>query len=561
MHSRVSSTKSPGMKAINSVITLLDNLLHRHKSGSNADVDSICTGSRRAERSTTTSEQSSQKPASQPQIDVQDNDGADDVGFVKFLKQHTSPKHQRVTPGGKIVHVDGHVPIPEFRPPTTEKSDECPQKIEADTAKPASFQGGGIESRTAQKIGVSSNLNDAMIDYSFSGAQEQHTSGPMRSRTGMSSDEAYPPIGASYPLLQSLQHLQPPLMTSEIHRRQPLSWAPGIGPFYQITQPGQNTLGAAGFHNYSSLLLPDNTTWYQHAPSFHLNQNTLLQNFSQQQFAPPLATVLPNVAGIQSTVLPNIGLNDPTFTLPAPYPFAGSNSVSNQLTAHATMPYSANLQAYLSDQNTQRSLQDLNKEFQSLSTQLSNLDRYMAIHTFEMDTDTKQSLVEQRRVLVKDLDMARRYKEHLESSLKFPATSTEAAPIAAFQQEPSFNGNLGIPSNPYLLYLGAAEPSGYVPGIPGIVNLNNYTYSTPLTQEPQFTQQEYPLTDVLKNTASQSSVPISRRSHADVSEKKTSAATTHRSEESLERKSPKSGTGTGASKTSSSSWMVVEERR
>lgn len=86
----------------------------------------------------------------------------------------------------------------------------------------------------------------------------------------------------------------------------------------------------------------------------------------------------------------------------------------------------------MADQSTQISLQDAVKEYQSLSTQLANLDRYMAIHVFEMDAETKQSLVEQRRNLVKDLDMARRYKEHLESTLKIPSTitgATGAAPI------------------------------------------------------------------------------------------------------------------------------------
>ena len=38
------------------------------------------------------------------------------AGFAKFLKEHSSPKHQRVTAGGKIVPMRAASPIPEFKP-------------------------------------------------------------------------------------------------------------------------------------------------------------------------------------------------------------------------------------------------------------------------------------------------------------------------------------------------------------------------------------------------------------------------------------------------------------
>lgn len=186
----------------------------------------------------------------------------------------------------------------------------------------------------------------------------------------------------------------------------------------------------AGYLNYPSLLLPDPGAWYQAAPQSYINQGSILQNLSQPQTAPLLATLLPTV-GNQGAVLPTISLPDPHINVPSTYAFLGPNNLTTQL-PQPIAPYAGTLPTYVADQSTQISLQDAVKEYQSLSTQLANLDRYMAIHVFEMDAETKQSLVEQRRNLVKDLDMARRYKEHLESTLKIPSTitgATGAAPI------------------------------------------------------------------------------------------------------------------------------------
>ena len=62
-----------------------------------------------------------------------------------------------------------------------------------------------------------------------------------------------------------------------------------------------------------------------------------------------------------------------------------------------------------------KSLQEATKEHISLSAELSRLDRYMAIHTWDLDPNQKQILVEQRIKLVRDIDAVRTYKEQLES--------------------------------------------------------------------------------------------------------------------------------------------------
>lgn len=404
----------------------LDNLLRRQKTRSTTEREPTSSGSRRADRSTTTSDDSFQKVTSRSQSEIHDKDSDDSSGFVNFLKRHTSPKHQRVTPGGKIVHIDTKVPAPEFKPPTMKKSDDCPPKTGKNTTKPVTSQKASSEKKTALSSSESSNSNSVRFDTS--GEHEKTARGPANIRVGTGSEKISPQVGGFYPTWQSLQQLQVPLLASDIYRQQPLPLAPGLGPIFQVMQPGQDPLSMAGYLNYPSLLLPDPGAWYQAAPQSYINQGSILQNLSQPQTAPLLATILPTV-GNQGAILPTISLPDPHMTVPTTYAVLGPNHLTSQLAPPVT-PYAGTFPTYVADQSTQRSLQDAVKEYQSLSTQLANLDRYMAIHVFEMDAETKQGLVEQRRNLVKDLDMARRYKEHLESTLKISSTIAEVASAA-----------------------------------------------------------------------------------------------------------------------------------
>lgn len=375
-----------------------------------------------------TSDSSFQKVASRSQSETHDKDSDDSSGFVNFLKRHTSPKHQRVTPGGKVVHIDTKVPAPEFKPPTIKKSDDCPPKNGKNPTKPVTSQKVNVEKKTAQSSGDSSNSNSVRFDTSAEHDKPARGPGGVRIATG--SEETNPHVGGFYPTWPSLQQLPAPLLASDIYRQQPLPLTPGFGPIFQVMQPSQEHISVAGYLNYPSLLLTDPGAWYQAASQPYINQGAILQNLSQPQAAPLLTTLLPTVAN-QSAVFPTISLPDPHMNVPSTYALLGPNNLAGQL-SQPIAPYAGTLPTYMADQNTQRSLQDAVKEFQSLSTQLANLDRYMAIHVFEMDAETKQSLVEQRRNLVKDLDMARRYKEHLESTLKIPSTiagATRASPI------------------------------------------------------------------------------------------------------------------------------------
>lgn len=143
-----------------------------------------------------------------------------------------------------------------------------------------------------------------------------------------------------------------------------------------------------------------------------------------QQFA---QGIVPSVTDAVNRIKLSSGVASASspFVAGGPFSASGTTNITPALPV-PTGPYPATTPGFFSDfATTQQSLQDVTKEHENLSSQLANLDRYMAIHTFELDPATKEQLVEQRKTLVRELDAARRYKEHLQSSLRFTPPAVE----------------------------------------------------------------------------------------------------------------------------------------
>jgi hypothetical protein len=88
------------------------------------------------------------------------------------------------------------------------------------------------------------------------------------------------------------------------------------------------------------------------------------------------------------------------------------------------------------ESSLRKSLGQISIDYAALSTQLTSLDRYMAMHTWDMDPCAKKSLVEQRKSLVRELDVVRSYKEQLEATLRVsnePGNQKEKGAGAAAQ--------------------------------------------------------------------------------------------------------------------------------
>lgn len=90
-------------------------------------------------------------------------------------------------------------------------------------------------------------------------------------------------------------------------------------------------------------------------------------------------------------------------------------------------------------------LQEVTKEYTSLSMQLSRLDRYTAVHTWDMDPRQKRIAVEQRMSLVRELDIVRTYKEQLEAlcgQLKSTTSeNTQASSAPRTSEHPARHGS------------------------------------------------------------------------------------------------------------------------
>jgi hypothetical protein len=178
-----------------------------------------------------------------------------------------------------------------------------------------------------------------------------------------------------------------------------------------------------------------------------------------------------------------------------------------------------------------RSLQDVTKGFESLSAQLANLDRYMAMHTFELDSNSKKNLVAQRMELVRELDLKRQFKEQLEAGLgqqeskaqmtttpslqpAFPQLRSEDLQNSLNVASPSWTSATTINNSPFiwthptiniaqgLMPPGNEAPSKSIPhqfpalgSIIGFSNTLNYEEIRPSVSIPYENQSTDPFTD------------------------------------------------------------------
>lgn len=512
MRSKVSPRQyTSGIKL---VLRLIDHLLGRDHSAPNTDRGRISSGSARTQRPTTSSEESFQHPVRQPRNAPQNNLAEADSGFAKFLKEHTSPRHQRVTAGGRVVLVDGEVPIPELKPPFKRDKEDNPRKTDADAGTSIRAQGNSGSEKIMSSSRASSNGNrlpDRPISIS---GQDKIGPGESGDYLGNGSSESMPAVTGSYPFLQQWQG---PLLASDPYLQHQMSLCSGTYPqaVLQLAQAGQDPVAVSINPSLYPNLQANTAAWYPGVAPPFVTQGHIVHPTPPQE-TPLLTPTFPSTSK-QIDFISTTG----KFDLKSAYFSIALTDLGN-INPYSISPAIADttsLSSYTPESNTQRSLQDVIKEFQGLSSQLSNLDRYMAINTFEMDSETKNSLVEQRKGLVKDLDMARRYKEHLESSIKaVPGVPGSLAGLRP-QQTTELTNGMGLQWNPWSSYVTTSDLSGdyssvtfpstastisntfavpipqlgYLASFPGVNSWNEYQQSVQLSQadqqgssEPQF---------------------------------------------------------------------------
>ncbi|GAD97127.1 conserved hypothetical protein [Paecilomyces variotii No. 5] len=404
-----------------SVHALENNLLSRRRASTNVLTERSVNRSRVASNfSATHSEESPftsggplQYPCRQPRNAPHENLAQTDVGFARFLKEHASPKHHRVTAGGRIVPMNPELPAPEFKLPIKkhEAADSGSQRrSEALAERRASSS--GIHAAPAQ---------DAHSDANSKATEPTSVSGTIRSAAtsylgfdGPGRDA--PIIGSQYtaPAMQNpFPQSQFALGTSNINSSQPvqmhqdcMTFAPNHGA-YAVSSDQVNW-----FPNSNSLAAQGAPTPFVAAP----NQQSTAGPASQ--FSAPVGSI------------PSMFSSGNTWKLPtgAPfYPLVGMSSTPIFSTVFPAVNPSLLSLPPQQDFAVQKALQEANRTHETLSAQLSSIDRYMALHNFDRDHSSKRLLVENRMQLVRELDAIRLYKEQLESNLRQhdPLTSTD----------------------------------------------------------------------------------------------------------------------------------------
>ncbi|KAK2803257.1 hypothetical protein FQN51_003674 [Onygenales sp. PD_10] len=338
-----------------------------------------------------------QYPSRQPQNAPQGNLAQADAGFARFLKEHASPKHHRVTAGGRIVPMNlSASPAPEFRIPAkrTEQSDPkkacstCPPSGESKTPTLADLKPDNDKPQNQEPYLKKAGQNGSTVPRSTL-TRTTHRVDSREGRGGI----VYAPnhsTGAN-----SAQHTQ----------RQPnFDVSAGQGVNVGQLTPESTSISS----DYSALNGPnDQIAWITNGPQSYYTVPSSLEQPHQGAF-----TTQPNgvMYSLDQTglMMSTQGQLYPVSTLPM-----------NQTVAPQTQPPNLTIPSYLSNNPLDHeTLEQATQEFDRLTEQLSNLDRYLALHAWNIDPAEKKSLIDQRVDLVMKLDAARSLKEQVETAIQ-----------------------------------------------------------------------------------------------------------------------------------------------
>ncbi|WEW60923.1 hypothetical protein PRK78_006411 [Emydomyces testavorans] len=372
------------------------------------------------------------------------------AGFARFLKEHSSPKHHRVTAGGRIVPMVFQSPAPEFKLPVSA----------AETSRCAKDE--KLSKQQEEKQPTDSETKPS----SGNGLQRKPPS---------TSNSRAIPIKAPPPDSEQSRAASSPKTVSGVdgptaNQKVPRTSAPRVANQQIKIQPGRNAGQPAklGPISFDGISIP-------HTFPAQSKENEQFEMFSLNSHLYPSQAIGPQLLSenmqqpVQLQYPSQIGNVFGMYTIGSTFPIAPSQSipVNNKLVVNPYIGYSANhaLPGSLYD-SANGLLESAIQEYDNISNQLSNLDRYLALHTWDIDPATKKLLVEQRIELVRKLDSARVYKEHVEALLQ---PSKSEGPLGVSQisdQSLIANSNQGAqfpPPGMYGTLQSANNNSGFLP--------------------------------------------------------------------------------------------------
>lgn len=351
-----------------------------------------------SQAASSTSTQSLRLPSRQPNNPPRGALAQTDSGFARFLKQHSSPKHKRVTAGGRIVPMDTSTPAPKMNLlanaqntqdygtlPRGERGRRACRRSVKDTEK------GATVGDTSKASSLPAEALAGKIKLPHGNGLGQYLQAPGL-YPGLPFASVTPAMfmRPNIPFSLGNQFLQPEQKTQEGLKVSPnciyglggdqFAWLPNVN------QPLDPQSSAASFISASGHPHPPGSG---STSEFSTGSNFLpMGSSASNAMSPDLDYFYP---AFGATSYPLVGQQLPLAN--QPLPFQGASKGTTDLA----------------------SLQGATKEYEALSAQLSRIDRYMAVHTWDLDPRSKKLLVEQRMSLVRELDAVRLYKEQLES--------------------------------------------------------------------------------------------------------------------------------------------------
>lgn len=379
-----------------------------------------------------------------------------DDGFARFLQQHSSPTHQRVTAGGHIVPMQQTQPPPPFNLPT----ETSPRKKNRDRHRSSedsrsrmkgSKSGSGNQSFDKHKEyqGSAAPLRLQRSDLAFAQKPKNAGSGNLNTADGFLQPSDFLPrpidLGRSGTHSDPSFVLQPCGRAYEFPAQSLVAGqiCPGVSASGAVLDANGNMMVANGdqvstAHNplflnpaIPTINRPGQVAYMASQPGdLQRLAQTQLQQSAWPSWAGPVpfnhvsAEFVPyqsNVASLYSAAPAGTMYGSASQSDMTPQSATVHNEREGQGTTYegiyqhrqasnsAATQRNTNLHRKVIDQN----IKGADKKFLDLDAKLQGLDRYTASHHSSFDAQTKSYYVAERMKLVEQRDMARRELTHL----------------------------------------------------------------------------------------------------------------------------------------------------
>ncbi|KAH8425410.1 uncharacterized protein LDX57_003163 [Aspergillus melleus] len=342
-------------------------------------------------------------------------------GFQQFVKAHTSPKHQRVTAGGRIVPMEPQLAAPDFGLPRADETEGRKDEPTSTENTPTQAMHTNLAAGGKLKTPYVTPVDLPDIYQQPNATNDQSQPQPPGYDSGYA--PVFPPV-APIPGM----FLQP-RMPVEYKNQQYAPRAEYLSqPYYQAVLPEPHMHGV------------DTPIWYPNANPVMNAQGPATPLPAVIQPYNPATAVPGYIAGYhhQTAMAPSTLGQYPQYPALFDTRYVNSASQLNPDTPKTAQPITLSQTPVLTgpsiaEMPSRKSFEEARKRHDLLSGQLSRLDRYTALHSWEIDPESKQLFVQQRMSLVKELDTLRLYREQLDaiygSNMGVSSVKREAVPV------------------------------------------------------------------------------------------------------------------------------------